>query len=139
MIPTIFSKRLLYNIFVIFVVVAAMSICLFTATTAFAAPPTLYSTTNYQSPVGGDPDDLMIIPGYGFTADNIVVYKALSNSTRTLTPPASVPQSNSATLGVAPIASAQNIPDSLTIQLPTVMQKDRTYALWVRNKKSQWS
>jgi hypothetical protein len=135
MIPALYSKRLLYNVFVF---VTAMSVYLF-ITTAFAVPPTLYSTTNYQSPVGSDPDDLMIIPGYGFAADDIVVYKALSNSTVALTPPASVPTSNSVTQGVAPIASAQNIPDSLTIQLPTAIQKDQTYALWVRNKNGEWS
>ena len=135
MIPALFSKRLLYNVFVF---VTAMSVCLF-ITTAFAVPPTLYSTTNYQSPVGGDPDDLMIIPGYGFAADDIIVYKALSNSTVVLTPPASVPTSNSATKGVAPIASARNVPDSLTIRLPTAMQKDQTYALWVRSKNGEWS
>lgn len=97
------------------------------------ATPTLFSTPNYQGPVYGDPDDLLMIPGYGFASTDTVIYQALPNTTSPLIHPTSIPTSNSATMGVAPIASANNIPDSLTVQLPSVMQKNQSYALWVRD------
>ncbi len=35
-----------------------------------AAAPQLYHQAAYESPVRGDPDDLLLLAGYGFEADD---------------------------------------------------------------------
>lgn len=103
-----------------------------------AAEPILYALPDYQSPVRGDPDDLLLIPGYGFTRDDIVVYQALADTTRVPAPPASIPNVSSATAGVAPVVSFASVPYSLTVKLPAALQSDQSYVLWVRSTDG-WS
>jgi hypothetical protein len=106
---------------------------------ALSAPPILYQQGLYQSPVSGDPDDLMLLAGYGFAADDTVVYRATQSSTQDLSPPSALPVESTPTIGVAPVVSRANIPYSLTIRLPQLMQRSQTYTLWVRTGHGEWS
>jgi len=74
----------------------------------------------------------------GFAATDTVVYQAVTDTTQVLTPPALIPQSSSAG-GIAPVVSILNVPHSLTILLPAVMQSDQSYAIWVQNANGEWS
>jgi len=55
---------------------------------AAATPPTVYSAPTNESPVRADPDDLLLLPGYGFAATDRIVYVLLPNTTAALTHPA---------------------------------------------------
>src|SRR5215467_3781629 len=70
---------------------------------AGAAPALLYSQPAYESPVRGDPNDLLLLPGYGLTRKDVVVYSALNDTNAPLTAPADIPQDSNAQRGVAPI------------------------------------
>ena len=87
----------------------------------------------------GDPDDLLMLAGYGFSADDLIVYKTIADSSKVLIPPAQVPTQSTADMGVAPIVSVANVPDSLTIKLPAVLRVGQTYGLWVRTSGGEWS
>jgi hypothetical protein len=112
---------------------------LFIGTGAAAEPPQLYRQSAFESPVRGDPDDLLLLAGYGLARDDTVVYRALSETTGPLAPPRRVPINSGAYIGVAPIVSSEDVPYSLTIKLPQVMHRDQTYALWVRTVRGEWS
>jgi hypothetical protein len=112
---------------------------LVTSASAMPAPPTLYHQGLYQSPVRGDPDDLLLIAGYGFAADDTVVYRATGASAQTLTPPATIPGHSTSVSGVAQIVSTAGVPYSLTIRLPQAMQRSQSYALWVHTARGEWS
>jgi hypothetical protein len=116
-----------------------VAIAILQATPARAAPPLVYSRPNYQSPVHGDPDDLLLIPGDGFAADDTVVYSALDDTTQRPSPPESVPPQSDGHQGTAAVVATVNIPYSLTVKLPSVMAPGRAYALWVRNHSNEWS
>lgn len=118
---------------------AAALISLTQPLVAPAAAPTLYSQPTYQSPVRAEPDDLLLLPGYGFAPTDIVVYQALTDTTQPLDPPTSVPVDSDAVRGVAEIVSDTNVPDSLTIKLPAFISSGQSYALWVRNGSAEWS
>src|ERR1035441_4217012 len=77
--------------------------CLSTA--AMAAPPQLYRQAAYEGPVRGDPDDLLMLPGYGFAADDLVVYQAIANTTKVLIAPRQLPAHSTAESGFAEIVS----------------------------------
>ena len=104
-----------------------------------ATPPAVFSQPGYQSPVRGDPGDLLILPGDGFSASDTVVYQAIPDTTQALTPPATVPTQSDAGTGIAPIISALDVPHSLTVLLPAVMLTDQAYALWVQDAAGEWS
>jgi hypothetical protein len=104
-----------------------------------AAPPVLYRQPAYESPVRADPDDLLLLAGYGFAADDLVVYRAVAGSRNTLSDPARVPAGSTAEIGLASIVSTRDVPYSLTIKLPPVLRRDRSYALWVRTAGGEWS
>lgn len=108
---------------------------------AAAAPaaPRVYGLPAYQSPVRGEPDDLLLLPGYGFAADDTVVYAALADTGAPLTPPAAVPVRSDARAGVAPVVSSADAPHALTVRLPAALRSGQSYALWVRNAQGQWS
>ena len=112
---------------------------LFGAPEARAKAPTLFSSPANESPVRGDPDDLLYMPGEGLSKDDRVVYQSIDDTTRPLAHPDEVPTRKSATSGTAEVVSRQSLPDSVTIQLPKIMQVDRSYALWVVNGEDQWS
>jgi hypothetical protein len=106
---------------------------------AWADTPVLYSSPAYESPVRGDPDDLLLISGSGLSAADTVVYQALGDTTQTAVHPASIPASSTATLGVADLVSSADAPYSLTVHLPAVMSPGRAYGLWVVTPDNQWS
>jgi hypothetical protein len=104
-----------------------------------ADPPRLYGLPALQSPVRGEPDDLLLLPGYGFEAGDTVVYAALADTTAPLSPPQIVPTSSTAAAGVAPVVSSADAPYSLTVQLPGILRSGQSYGLWVRSPQQQWS
>jgi hypothetical protein len=101
--------------------------------------PTLLHTAGYQSPRRGAPDELLLLAGYGLRADDVVVYQATGDAVRALRPPAAVPLSATAELGVVPIASSDDVPYALTLRLPGSMTSERPYSLWVRTAAGEWS
>jgi hypothetical protein len=111
----------------------------FGALPAWAGVPILYSAPAYESPVRGDPDDLLLISGSGLSAADTVVYAAVANTTAPPTPPASMPTSSNGTQGVLDLVSAADAPYSLTVHLPTAMVQDQSYALWAVTPDGQWS
>lgn len=103
-----------------------------------AAAPMLYRQPAYQSPVRGAPDDLLLLAGYGFQADDTVVYQSIRDD-GPLKHPDDSPASLTADLGTAEVVSKENLPHSLTIKLPEAMRAGQAYALWVRTAKGEWS
>jgi uncharacterized repeat protein (TIGR01451 family) len=112
---------------------------LLTAAPCWAAPPILYSSAAYQSPVRADPDDLLLLPGYGFSRGDTVVYRAIADTSRSPTPPTSIPAKSTDALGVADIVSVADAPYSLTVHLPSAVKTDQSYAIWVVNSALEWS
>jgi hypothetical protein len=106
---------------------------------AMAAAPQVYRQAAYESPVRGEPDDLLLLAGYGFAADDTVVYRAVPDTTEFLAAPNHVPVRSNAESGVAPVVSAADVPYSLTIKLPQTMRADQSYALWARTARGEWS
>ena len=104
---------------------------------ALAAPPQVFHTANYQAPVRGAPEDLLIIAGYGFAAGDRVVYQAAGGSP---TPqPAGIPGESTADVGVAPIVQVADPAYAITVRLPPVLIPNRIYRLWVVNRRGEWS
>jgi hypothetical protein len=70
-----------------------IGLCLlwFTSWPAWAAAPVLYSQPAYESPVRGDPDDLLLLAGDGLAVNDTVVYQSVSNTTQMPAHPATVP------------------------------------------------
>lgn len=106
---------------------------------ATAAAPTLYTQPAYQSPVNAGPDDLLMLAGYGLSANDTVVYQRLRGAVPPTAAPALVPPVADADLGVAPVVSVQAVPYALTIRLPGLLHADQPYALWVRSSNGEWS
>jgi hypothetical protein len=123
----------------LFPIATFIAIAILQAAPASATPPSVYSRPNYQSPVQGDPDDLLLIPGEGFAPDDIVVYRALNDTTQRPSPPQSIPTHSDAHDGIAAVVSTVNIPYSLTVKLPLVMVSGQAYALWVHSNTKEWS
>jgi len=105
----------------------------------WATAPMIYSASAYQSPVRGDPDDLLLLPGYGFASGDTVVYSAIADTTKPLIQPGTLPRSSTAALGIADVVSVVDAPYSLTIHLPEAMKTDQSYALWAVNSSGEWS
>jgi hypothetical protein len=103
---------------------------------ARAAAPHVLHTAGYESPVRGDPDDLLMIAGAGFQATDRVIYRAIAAAQPLAR---SVPAENTAESGIAPIVQRGNPPYALTVRLPSEMQKGRAYRLWVVTSKNEWS
>jgi hypothetical protein len=104
-----------------------------------AAPPQVYRQAAYESPVRGDPDDLLLLAGYGFAIDDTVVYRAVPNTAKEFAGPNQVPTDSTADFGVAPIVSSADVPYTLTIKLPQSMRVNQSYALWVHTARGEWS
>src|SRR5271155_4030302 len=85
---------------------------------AMAAPPVLYRQPAYESPQRADPDDLLLLAGYGFAADDVVIYRAVEEGTSVATVPAAVPDRPTAEAGYAATVSTADVPYSLTIKMP---------------------
>ena len=112
---------------------------LFCSSYALASAPALYSQPAYESPVHADPDDLLLIPGYGLAASDTVVYEAISNTTQVPGHPPSIPSASTPAAGVLDLAGAADVPYSLAVHIPTIMTKGQSYALWVVNALGEWS
>lgn len=104
-----------------------------------AAAPSLYSQPAYESPVRGEPDDLLLLAGYGFAADDQVVFQSVGAVTDSRQHPGLLPTESTAELGVAEVVSTANVPYSLTVRLPKFLRVGQVYALWVRNAQQEWS
>jgi hypothetical protein len=103
---------------------------------AHGAAPEVLHMPGYDSPVRGDPDDLLMIPGVGFRVSDRVVYQAMDlKSSR----PAAIPPKSTAAVGIAPVVQHGTPAYALTIRLPEEMQKGRAYRLWVVTQSGEWS
>ncbi len=69
----------------------------------------------------------------------MVVYLAVTDTTRPISHPLAVPSQATPQTGMAPVLSRAGVPRSLTIRLPPAMQVDQAYALWVRTPDNEWS
>lgn len=107
--------------------------------TAWAEPPLLYRQPGYESPVVGEPGDLLLIAGYGLAADDEVIYQAIDAAPERMPHPASIPAQRTATLGWADIVGVADIPYSVTVRLPDILRSGSPYALWVRTAAHEWS
>src|ERR1700690_2362057 len=105
----------------------------------YAAAPVIYSSPAYQSPVRADPDDLLLLPGYGLSSTDRVVYLAIPTTTGKMEHPAAAPEQSTESAGIAELATAVDVPYSLTVRLPEVLRKDQSYAIWAVNLLGQWS
>jgi hypothetical protein len=103
---------------------------------AVAAALHVFHTPGYESPVRGDPDDLLMIAGTGFEAADRVVYQALNVAP---SHPPTIPARSTADVGTAPIVQRGNPAYALTVRLPMEMQKGRAYRLWVVTTSGEWS
>src|SRR5579864_795558 len=101
--------------------------------------PILYDRPAYQSPVRGEPDDLLLLAGYGLSRDDVVVYRALARTDEPLAHPTSIPAAQNADSGVAPIVSAADVPNGLVIRLPLEIRADQSYGLWIHTSAGNWS
>ncbi len=120
-------------------VLVASLIGLLWAGRLFAAAPILYSNPAYQSPVRGEPDELLALAGYGFSKRDVIVYRMLSRDSEPLARPSVLPSVSNGDEGLASIVSASGIPNSIVIKLPAALKPGRPYALWVRNDAGEWS
>ena len=71
---------------------------------AGAADPLIHTHPNFQSPVRADPDDLLLIPGYGFDSGVLVAYEVVVDTTPT-TAPDPIPAIPTADKGYAEIVN----------------------------------
>jgi hypothetical protein len=106
---------------------------------AHAQGATIYGQPEYQSPVRGDPDDLLMLAGGGFSLADVVIYSLVKDTSRALVKPRDMPTVTDETQGMAPVVSYGNVPQSLTIRLPTAMRAGQSYALWVVNAHGDYS
>ena len=105
----------------------------------YGLAPTLYSSAAYESPVRADADDLLMLPGYGFTSQDTVVYRAIGNTTLPLVHPPSIPGVSTDLFGVAELVTAVDAPYSLTVRLPAAIRRNQSYALWTVTPAGEWS
>src|ERR1700733_1735279 len=106
---------------------------------AWATPPALYGQPAYESPVRGDPDDLLLLSGSGLSGADTVVYAALGNTASLPPTPSSVPAQSTATQGILAVVNASDAPYALAVNLSTAMTLGQSYALWVVSPDNEWS
>jgi hypothetical protein len=89
--------------------------------------PRVFNEPFFQSPVRGDPDELLLIAGANLSAGSTVYYQRASATGAPLAwePP-------TADFGIAPVVSETELPHNLVVRLPAVMLADEAYSLWVR-------
>src|ERR1700754_2971983 len=92
---------------VVTICVAAVSGLIWPTSGCRAAAPRVLHTPGYESPVRGDPDDLLMIAGDGFQPTDRVIYRALDAARPA---PRTVPVKNTAEAGIAPILQRGNPP-----------------------------
>ena len=117
----------------------AIAVCGPQVCAAGSSTPLLYADPTHESPVRGDPDDLLLLAGANLSADDAVVYVETADTSKPVLPPPSVPTDATAERGVATVVSVASVPDSLTVRLPAAMKPGQSYALWVHNGENGWS
>ena len=105
----------------------------------WATPPALYGQPAYESPVRGDPDDLLLLSGSGLSGADTIVYEAVANTTSLPPTPSSVPLHNLATQGTLTVINSSDAPYALAVHLSTRMTLGGSYALWVVSPDNEWS
>lgn len=100
-----------------------VAICALACAPAWAEPPVIYSQPGYQSPVHAASDDLLLLPGYGFSKGDVVFYRHVPDGS-------DIP---------VQVVSYENVPVALTVLLPPEMEAGSTYEIRVRNAKNEWS
>jgi hypothetical protein len=96
-----------------------------------SGPPTLYRDPQHESPVRGDPGDVLLIPGDNFAAQARIVYEAVGNTGQVPAAPSSIPAGQTAALGsLTPFAVDAN---AVTVHLPTDLTAGQSYVLWAGN------
>lgn len=116
-----------------------VAIALAVAAPVWSVPPVLYSQPAYESPVRGDPDDLLLLSGIGLAGADTVVYQAIGNTQTPPPHPASIPVHSSAAQGILHIINAADAPYAITVHLSTRMTASANYAIWVVNPAGEWS
>lgn len=119
--------------------IGALLATLFPATPAQAAPLRVLHTPGYESPVQAGPDDVVVIVGADFAADDQVVYQAVEAPGATGAHPSTAPTRSDAISGLAPVVAVADPPYSLTARLPENLRQHAAYRLWVVNGKGEWS
>lgn len=99
----------------------------------------VYRQPANESVVHADPDDLLMLAGFGFQADDAIVYRAISDTTKPRAPPTDIPSPSTSEIGVAAVVSVANVPQSLTVKMPAFIRVGQSYALWVRTAQGEWS
>lgn len=96
--------------------------------------PTLYKDPLHSSPVHGDPGDVLLIPGINFSADAVVVYAAIADTTQPLPAaphPSTLHASQTSTGGaIVPLAVDDY---AVKVVLPKILTAGQSYVLWVAN------
>src|ERR1700744_6294136 len=116
---------------------APVVIALIIAAYAQAAAPRLYRQPAYESTVRGEPDDLLLIAGYGLSKDDRVVYRAVNASQ--MVHPRMPPARSAARSGLPDDVNNSNVPYSLPVRLPESLVATQTYELWVVTAQQEWS
>jgi hypothetical protein len=93
----------------------------------------------HQGPVSAGPDDLLLLAGSGFAADDQVMYQQIADGSAAVNPPLAWPTQSTVDTGVAELVSAANAPESLVLRMPAQLDAAKRYLLWVRNAKGAWS
>lgn len=109
------------------------------AVSASAAPPTVFHTPSFESPVLGGPDDLLFLGGVGFHAEDRVVYQEIRQGMQGRAHPTEIPGISTRQLGTAAVIQVGDPAYSLTIRLPEIVDAQTPYRLWVVNAHSEWS
>ncbi len=87
-----------------------------------AGTPEVLLSPYHQSPVGGDPGDLLSISGAGFETGAKVVYVRGAGTPPSVPP--SIPPANSPDAGFLDVIEAATRPDGITVRLAKEMIKD---------------
>lgn len=99
------------------------------------AAPLVFHTPYFQSPVAAGPDQLVVIGGQGFQADDRIVYQLMATGAR----PSQVPPQSARDSGTAEVIRSADAGSSITVRMPHVLAKGEEYRLWVVNSVGQWS
>jgi hypothetical protein len=68
-----------------------------------------------------------------------VVFRAIGGRSELAKAPLEVPAETTALAGIAAVVSSDNIPNALTIRLPTEMRNGQAYGLWIHTTAGEWS
>ena len=104
-----------------------------------AAAPSVFHTSEYETPSRGNPGDLIMIAGSGFTGSDRVVYQAEATLGASREHPQEVPARSTRELGVARIVHVGSANDSLVVELPDLMTAHQPYRLWVVDRSGDWT